>query len=60
MVQELLGRGNVVFREANGSEEEANVIADLGVAFESPTFPTEIQPFSCQFNQLQEEEEGGG
>lgn len=39
MVQEFLGRGNVVLREANGGKELANITADLGVTFQPSTSP---------------------
>lgn len=39
VVQEFLGRGNVVLREANGGKELANITADLSVTFQPSTSP---------------------
>ena len=41
VMQELLGGGNMVIGKANGGEELPDIVADLGVAFHSPTSPPE-------------------
>lgn len=50
--QKLFGGGNVILREANRIEEFADIVADLGVAFQPSTFP-ESQKMTTELGNIE-------